>query len=203
MIKGVNIYILILAIFLANFTPIDAKAKMFGTDETKSTDIKSFTKWEAVVDRHNAELKKNSKEIQNWKKQVSKLKASSKKSTLVAVNEYFNDQIKYRNDSKVWGKSDYWASPLETVGKGFGDCDDYAIAKYFALKQLGFKERDMRMVILKDKQKNQIHAVLAVREAGKFYILDNQLAKATPDYQISYYEPIYSINTSSWWKHRA
>lgn len=194
---------IVMTISLISFAPNPAKAAMFGSGEVRSNDTASFTKWSAVVSRHKQSLRKNSSEIQAWKGEVQELKTASKRNTIIAVNEHFNKKIKYRIDQKVWGKSDYWATPIETAAKGYGDCDDYAIAKYFALKELGFDERNMRLVVLKDKKKNEIHAVLAVKESGKYYILDNQLSNATPDYQISYYEPIYSINTASWWRHKA
>lgn len=193
---------LLLAITMIISTADNAQAEMFGAAEVKSTNTKSFTKWREVVKRHEKELYRGGSEIQSWKNDIHKFsKKRTKKETLIAVNNYVNKKVQYRTDDKVWNKSDYWASPAETFAKGLGDCDDYAIAKYFTLKQLGFSEKDMRLVVLKDKSKNEIHAVLAVKNGASYYILDNQLKDVTPSLSITSYEPIYSINNASWWRH--
>lgn len=193
---------LLLAITILVYTADNAQAELFGSAEIKSTNTKSFTKWREVVKRHEKELYKGDEEIQKWKNEISNLgRFNTKKETLIAVNNYVNSKIQYRADQDVWNKSDYWASPAESFAKGQGDCDDYAIAKYFTLKQLGFNENDMRLVVLKDKSKDEIHAVLAVRNGTSYYILDNQLEDVTPAVSITSYEPIYSINRTSWWRH--
>ncbi|PIR31817.1 MAG: hypothetical protein COV36_06690 [Alphaproteobacteria bacterium CG11_big_fil_rev_8_21_14_0_20_44_7] len=180
----------------------NADAKMFGTNETESSDITSFTKWNDVIKRHESFISKGGFRVDEWNKKISEFKEITDKSQqLAAVNKYINSSIKYKIDQKVWNKSDYWASPIESFSKGYGDCDDYAIAKYFLLKELGFEEKAMRVVVLRDNEKNEIHAVLAVLSEKRYFILDNQFKDVKPDSQIPAYEPIYSINQVSWWRH--
>lgn len=179
-----------------------AQAEMFGKHEVVSGDTTQFTKWTEVLARHKQSVAAGGKEIAAWENEVRNLeKLNSDLAKIAAVNKFFNQTIKYKADKDVWGKSDYWATIDETMKKGEGDCDDYAIAKYLTLREMGFAERDMRVVVLKDKAVNEIHAVLSVRLDGKYYILDNQFSDLHTDYEITYYEPIYSINQSNWWKH--
>jgi predicted transglutaminase-like cysteine proteinase len=63
-----------------------------------------------------------------------------------AINQFFNRRILFRPDSEVWGQVDYWASPLELLEKGEGDCEDYAIAKYFSLLISGVPAQKLRLV---------------------------------------------------------
>lgn len=180
----------------------EASAKMFGKNEIQSTNTTQFTKWNGVVSRQRVAARNNSAVVSEWKRDMAPFKKLvTTRQKVEAVNNYVNAKIEYRNDSEIWGKSDYWASVAETFSLGYGDCDDYAIAKYFTLKELGFKEDDMRIVVLRDNSINEIHAVLSVRVNGTHYILDNQSPYLRIDSQITYYDPIYSINQSSWWRH--
>jgi len=179
-----------------------AQAKMFGKGEIASDNISQFTKWNSVVERHEKSLKESqSHEIAAWKKDIALFKdLGTTRQKIEAVNNYINARIEYKPDSDVWGKSDYWATIAETLGKGYGDCDDYAIAKYFTLREAGIAEEAMRIVVLKDNSIDQIHAVLSVEVNGTTYILDNQSPYLRTDQQITFYEPIYSINETHWWR---
>jgi predicted transglutaminase-like cysteine proteinase len=68
---------------------------------------------------------------------------------LAAVNDFFNRRLAYREDIEGWGQADYWASPLESLGRGAGDCEDYAIAKYFTLVALGIPDTRLRLVYVR------------------------------------------------------
>ncbi|HLO95521.1 MAG TPA: transglutaminase-like cysteine peptidase, partial [Burkholderiaceae bacterium] len=68
---------------------------------------------------------------------------------LAAVNDFFNRRIQFRDDQEVWGAVDYWASPLEILEKGRGDCEDYAIAKMSLLAALGFRPEQLQFIVLK------------------------------------------------------
>jgi predicted transglutaminase-like cysteine proteinase len=70
-------------------------------------------------------------------------------SKLRGVNEFFNRRVLFRDDIDIWGQVDYWASPLEMLDKGSGDCEDYAIAKYFSLLGLGVPVAKLRMVYVR------------------------------------------------------
>lgn len=117
---------------------------------------------------------------------------------LKAVNRFFNEQILYQTDLQAWSKKDYWATPSETLAKGAGDCEDFAIAKYYALKQLGMDESKLKIVYVRSNQFTEPHMVLAVtgKPGGDPLILDN-IAKGIstlsnrPDLT-----PVYAFNDS-------
>lgn len=115
------------------------------------------------------------------------------------VNSLFN-QWPYRLDSEVWGVVDYWAAPIEFLRKS-GDCEDYAITKYFALKQLGVPAADMRIVILLDSIRRLGHAILVVYTGGDAYVLDNLSNVVLSHQRYGHYVPQYSINEEYRWAH--
>lgn len=193
--------ILSLAVILSGFATA-SNAQIFGYDEVKHSDIKEFAKWEGVLNKFNYELARNDAGLQAMRSGLSKIAGmQSSNDKIKAVNNYVNNSIAYSPDSMIYGKSDYWAAPGETFARGEGDCDDFAIAKFFALRMLGFNENDMRIVILRDSRKNEIHAVLSIKHNGRNYILDNQSEYVVEDTQITYYTPIYSIAENGYWTH--
>lgn len=120
---------------------------------------------------------------------------------LKAVNSYFN-RWPYRLDIDVYGVSDYWATPDEFL-KLSGDCEDYSITKYYALRKLGFPVDTMRIVLLKDSIRNISHAVLTVRLDGESYVLDNLTDMVLSHLQYEHYIPQYSVNEFYRWAHVA
>ena len=119
---------------------------------------------------------------------LTKLKGSSDIKKLNVVNTWVN-YIKYRSDKKVYGVSDYWATLYEFVGKGMGDCEDYTIAKYYILKDIGVSPKRMKFtyVIYKDRRGRKIsHMVLSYLKVPKpkskkdILILDNNNRKVLP-----------------------
>lgn len=119
---------------------------------------------------------------------------------LAAVNRFFN-RAPYVVDPVNWGVPDYWASPGQFAAKD-GDCEDYAIAKYLALRRLGVSAAKMRVVVLEDRNLGTDHAVLAVRdETGRIWILDNQTPVVVDAARVRHYRPVYSINEEAWWLH--
>nr|WP_279347251.1 transglutaminase-like cysteine peptidase [Govania unica] len=135
---------------------------------------------------------------------LSKLAGRPRSEQIVAINHFMN-LAPYVTDMVNWGVPDYWATTREFMQKD-GDCEDYAIAKYFSLKALGVPADSMRIVIVEDMNLKTPHAVLAVYEAGADkgvpLILDNQLPGPVKASSILHYKPIYSINESAWWYHR-
>ncbi len=119
---------------------------------------------------------------------LKKLKGKKPIDQLKVVNKWFN-YIKYKSDKKVYGKSDYWATLYEFTGKGMGDCEDYTIAKYYTLKELGFNLKRLKFtyVIYKSKRGKKIsHMVLAYLKVAKpkskkdILILDNNNKRILP-----------------------
>lgn len=143
--------------------------------------------------------------VQLWDKVIEKAKDEDILHQLKYVNDFFN-KIKYRRDSDHWKKNDYWASPFEFLGTGAGDCEDYAIAKYFTLRQLGVPDEKLRITYVKLKQRGtkyeQAHMVLTYyhKPTSTPIVLDNvnkrlKLATKRPDLR-----PVYSFNASGLWQ---
>lgn len=90
------------------------------------------------------------------------------------VNRAVNLMIRPVSDWQQYGTRDHWASPLETLRAGAGDCEDYAILKYLALREAGIAENDLQFVIVRDVVARADHAVLAVRVEQSWLVLDNR-----------------------------
>lgn len=98
--------------------------------------------------------------FQDWQSLVALSMHLSDAEKLKAVNAFFNEQIRYGEDQDLWGQPDYWASPLETLELGAGDCEDFALAKYFTLRLLGISEQSLRLVYTTLASTKQAHMVL-------------------------------------------
>jgi predicted transglutaminase-like cysteine proteinase len=177
---------------------------LFNTQETESGNFQPFEKWTGAVEKMNVEranLEQFKKRFKKWLDELDALKDKDSAAQLAEVNKLMN-QADYVQDQTNWGVSDYWASPGEFLAK-FGDCEDYAIAKYMALKYLGWKAEDMRVVAVKDLNLKVGHAILAVYHDDRIDILDNQIKIVVDSRKVRHYEPVYSINEKAWWRHRA
>lgn len=184
-----------------SFKPMHRYPALFGADEKQSSNLKAFTKWIDMFDRFDKEMQNsaNVKIIEGVKKEISKYKSSSIYDMAKNVNAMMNKQ-RYIIDNKNWGQSDYWATPVEFMKNG-GDCEDFAIAKYVALRALGVPEARMRIAIVQDQIKNMPHAILIVYSEQGAVILDNQIKEVRRAKTINHYKPIFSINRTAWWLH--
>lgn len=115
------------------------------------------------------------------------------------VNRYLN-RWPYRLDMDVYGIRDYWASPGEFLQLS-GDCEDYCISKYYALKELGYKADRLRIVIIRDEIRNLAHAALAVYLDQNIWILDNLSDAVFDQGRYRHYVPHYSFNEHHRWAH--
>jgi len=123
------------------------------------------------------------------------------------INQFFNRRILFRDDAEVWGQIDYWASPLETLDKGMGDCEDYAIAKYFSLLALGMPIAKLRLVYVRAQIGGpqgavQAHMVLAYYAApgAEPMILDNLITDVRPASRRPDLVPVFSFNSEGLWQ---
>jgi predicted transglutaminase-like cysteine proteinase len=126
---------------------------------------------------------------------------------VVAINQFFNRQVLFREDIEVWKVVDHWASPLETLEKGEGDCEDYAIAKYFSLVATGVPVGKLRMVYVRAQLggsggPTQAHMVLAYYAApgADPLILDNLIADVRPASRRPDLTPVFSFNSEGLWE---
>ncbi|MEO8281273.1 MAG: transglutaminase-like cysteine peptidase [Ideonella sp.] len=119
-----------------------------------------------------------------------------------ATNQFFNDTIQFVSDEEVWGQADYWASPLEMLGKGAGDCEDFAMGKYFSLLAMGMPPSRLRMVYVKAMLDGpggqaQAHMVVAYYPApgAEPLILDNLATEVLPASRRADLIPVFSFNS--------
>jgi predicted transglutaminase-like cysteine proteinase len=128
-------------------------------------------------------------------------------SRLQAVNDFFNGHLLFREDMESWGQNDYWASPLESLGKGQGDCEDYAIAKYFSLIAMGMPTDKLRLVYVRAQVGGPngsllAHMVLAYYSApgAEPTILDNLITELRPASRRPDLVPVFSFNSDGLWQ---
>ena len=106
------------------------------------------------------------------------------------INRAVNTSIRPTSDWAQYGYADFWASPLQALGNGAGDCEDYAIVKYVALRNLGMDVKDLRLVIVQDYKHHTIHAVVAVRDEQRWAILDNRTMAIVNTDELKNYLPL-------------
>lgn len=117
------------------------------------------------------------------------------------VNDFFNSRIRYVSDWDLWGVEDYWATPFETLSRNAGDCEDFAIAKYFTLKAIGVKEEKLNIMYVKALQYGIAHMVLAYYSSPEAdpLILDNIIDGVLPGSQRTDLLPVFGFNGSGLW----
>jgi predicted transglutaminase-like cysteine proteinase len=180
------------------------RGQLFESREIHSSNLTLFPKWRGTLQRFEEELKScgpsQCKKTQ-WQAVIDRLRGKELMTQLREINLEMNDR-RYVTDPVNWNLPDYWATPFQFLRKN-GDCEDYAISKYMALRDLGIAVDDMRIVVLNDLNLRIAHAVLAVYVNGEPYILDNQISTVVPASSIHHYQPVYSINEAGWWLHRS
>ena len=117
---------------------------------------------------------------------------------LELVNNYFNN-LTYSEDPRLWGDDDYWANPLEFIGARGGDCEDYSIAKYYTLMELGVDEKKLRLAYVKAIRYNQFHMVTLYFPTIKSdpLVLDNINGRILPGSKRNDLQPVYSFDAKS------
>jgi predicted transglutaminase-like cysteine proteinase len=183
---------------------------LFGTREVRSASLGPFQKWTGVLTRQIdertlydgpcTERRFNRCHLLEWRQLLRDIADSDPTAQLEAVNSFMN-RAPYVTDPVNYGVPDYWATPLQFMNKD-GDCEDYAIAKFMSLRQLGFRNGQMRVAVVDDLNLGIAHAILVVYLDGRAFVLDNQIARVVPAEIVRHYRPIYSINEDAWWLHR-
>ncbi|SDB34119.1 Predicted transglutaminase-like cysteine proteinase [Desulfonatronum thiosulfatophilum] len=117
---------------------------------------------------------------------------------LEKVNQFFNTRIMYVTDIELWGVEDYWATPFELLSRNAGDCEDFAIAKYFTLKAIGVKEEKLNIMYVKALQFGIAHMVLAYYDTPEAepLILDNYIDSILPASRRTDLLPVFGFNAS-------
>ena len=138
-----------------------------------------------------------------WQSMMEAVKDKSSDDKIKRVNEFFNRRITWGEDQKIWGEVDFWATPVDTLGKGMGDCEDFAIAKYFTLVNLGIPVAKLRLVYVKAKNGNgtsggeQAHMVMAYYQSpdAEPMIMDNMITDIRPASRRPDLLPVFSFNS--------
>lgn len=145
--------------------------------------------------------------VMAWRGLLTSSSSQPEVSKLRQVNDFFNRRTRFAEDSEIWGMPDYWATPLETLGRGAGDCEDFAIAKYVTLTLLGVPSGKLRLTYVKARiggpQSSivQAHMVLSYYPAPEDepLVLDNLISDIRPASRRPDLATIFSFNAEGLW----
>lgn len=137
-----------------------------------------------------------------WRNLLGAVSAAQDPERLKRVNDFFNKQTQFGEDTVIWGQPDYWATPLETLGRSAGDCEDFAIAKYFTLREAGVDADKLRLIYVRaktgstDSAPTQAHMVLAyyAQAESEPLVLDNLIGDIRPASRRPDLVPVFSFN---------
>lgn len=194
---------------LMNAAPAAGDA-LFGSTEVSAASLKALPQWTRVLAKMKTERKLfraclddaaacTNAGLRSWREVAHEATGKPQLEALKTVNRYFN-RWPYKVDRELYGVSEFWATPQEFM-KRSGDCEDYAIAKFFALRDLGMANEELRVVILMDQIRRLGHAVLAVYAMGDILILDSLSDLIFSHKKYKHYVPQYSMNETTRWAH--
>ncbi len=141
--------------------------------------------------------------LNDWLSTINAARSRNDDTRLRQINDFINRRITFDDDISVWQQSDYWATPLETIGQGRGDCEDFAIIKYISLRQAGIPASKLRLVYVKARLNTPsgpmqvAHMVLAyyANPSAEPLVLDNLEPAIRPASQRSDLQPVFSFNS--------
>ncbi len=138
--------------------------------------------------------------VSEWGNLIQEIRAEPTREKLQRVNDFFN-QLEFVSDQSQWGVSDYWATPIEFLAVARGDCEDFSVAKYFTLRELGIPVEKLRLTYVKAVKLKQAHMVLAYYESADAVplVLDNLIGEIKPASLRKDLLPVYSFNGDGLW----
>ncbi|WP_345336455.1 transglutaminase-like cysteine peptidase [Ferrimonas pelagia] len=139
--------------------------------------------------------------VEQWQEMMQYVSPLPLMEQLHQVNHYINDTQREMNDIQLWGQEDYWATVVEFIGAGAGDCEDFAIAKYWALRTLGFDDNDLRLIYAQVDGLGTYHILLAFYPAdgGEPLLLDSLSKVIVPASERNDIRPVFSFNIAHIW----
>ena len=145
--------------------------------------------------------------VQELQALVQHSQTVSETEKLKRINDFFNHKISFMDDFEVWNKSDYWATPLESIGRKAGDCEDFTIAKYIFLKALNIDNNRLRLTYVRAYITNDGHSTTVAHMVLSYYqtpqseplILDNLIPEIMPASSRKDLSPIFSFNDKGLW----
>lgn len=159
-----------------------------------------LAQWASLAARVEAErAAPPSRELRAWLRALARLEGKPFERQVEAVNAIVNAG-RWVSDDDNYGSSDLWATPGQFLARG-GDCEDYAIAKFFSLARLGVATERMRILVVHDAGRDLVHAVLALATERGMLVLDNLNPEVLPFERVPHYRPLYSVNLDSLWLH--
>ena len=143
-----------------------------------------------------------------WRDLVGQLRPAPEAEKLRHVNDFFNQQIRWADDRTVWGQEEHWATTLESIGMGAGDCEDFVIAKYFTLQELGVSVEKLRFTYVRavrgptDDPKGFAHMVLSyyASPASEPMVLDNLIGDIRPAGARTDLRAVFTFNALGIWQ---
>ena len=141
--------------------------------------------------------------LDEWLRTIESAKPRKDDARLKQINDFINRHIAFDDDISVWQQSDYWATPLETIGQGRGDCEDFAIIKYVSLRQAGIPSAKLRLIYVKARRNGEAGPVQVAHMVLAYYatpnaeplVLDNLDPTIRPASQRSDLQPVFSFNS--------
>ena len=139
--------------------------------------------------------------VDEWRAMLSERKPASDLALLQRVNRFFNQELRYVEDIDLWHVDDYWATPVEALWKGAGDCEDFAIAKYFSLRQRGMPAEKLLITYVKVLNPERAHMVLTYYpdNDGEPLVLDSLTDTIEPADSRKDLLPVYAFNGEGVW----
>jgi predicted transglutaminase-like cysteine proteinase len=136
-----------------------------------------------------------------WREAVRAISLLPPRERVQAANAWVNHAVAFESDDLNYGVSDYWASARETMARGRGDCEDYAIAKMELLREAGVPSGDLYLLIARDLVRRADHALLLVRLDDGYWVLDSGTDRMLPAEQVADYRPIVTFSSAGEWMH--
>lgn len=145
--------------------------------------------------------------VARWRSLISDISALDDAEKVERVNSFFNSLVRWRTDAEVWGQNDYWATPLESMARREGDCEDFSIAKYMTLLLAGVDVGKMRITYVKAQiggaysNATEAHMVLAYypTPSADPLILDNMIDEVRPASRRPDLTPVFGFNSQGLW----
>jgi len=150
----------------------------------------------------------SAQKFRDWQKLVEDARQlSNNEQKLQKINDFFNRRTQFMDDNEAWGQSDYWATPMETLGHGKGDCEDFAIAKYFTLLAANVEMAQLRLIYVKARLGGAASSIVQAHMVLAYYstpdaepaLLDNLIGDIRPASQRPDLSPVFSFNSQGIW----
>jgi len=161
--------------------------------------FKPFPQWDRVRRFILDDRSFRRPELRPWTSWAAALQAQPIEARLQAINDRVLGRVAYVSDQIIWGRPNYWETPLEVVRQEATDCEGFAILDMFLAAAAGIDRQDMAILVGRVPSRNMYHAVLLVRAGGESYVLDSRWRSIHAIGDALDFVPIYAVGTDSAW----